>query len=253
MNTPDLPTGLSLHRLADRDDLAEGVHALGEEVWPPFMMHSECGGEFYVDLDTTFADCALVVVDPDDQVVCRALWIPFVWDGDLPLPDRGWDWVIERGIADRHAGHATNVASALEIGIHPTLRGSGLSSILVAHMRATAADMGATSLFAPVRPSQKSTHPHESMADYLTRVRDDGLPHDAWLRVHARAGGEILGPCDSSMIIPGSVADWHEWTGVDMTEPGPYVVPGALAPVHSDGERAVYTEPNVWVRHRLTH
>lgn len=36
-----------------------------------------------------------------------------------------------------------------------------------------------------------------------------------------------------------------------MTEPGPYVVSGALVPVHSDGERAVYTEPNVWVRHRL--
>ncbi|HUG84625.1 MAG TPA: hypothetical protein VMM13_08665 [Euzebya sp.] len=247
-----LSEGLTLHRLADRPDLVGGVHALGREVWPRFMMQGSAGEAFYDEMDTTFADCALVVVDMEGEVVCRVLWVPFAWDGQLPLPDRGWDWVIEAGTADRRAGRACTAASALEIGIHPSLRGGGLSGILLAHMRKAAAEGGATDLFAPVRPNGKHRVPQEPMADYLKRVRGDGLPDDGWLRVHARAGAEILGPCEQSMLIEGSVADWRQWTGVDLSVPGEHVVPLALAPVVSDGQRAVYTEPNVWVRHRLT-
>ncbi|MGI9017850.1 MAG: N-acetyltransferase [Euzebya sp.] len=248
---PSLPAGLAIHRLADRPDLIGGVHKLGPQVWPEFMMHSACGGAFYVEMGTTFADCALVVTDSGGQVVCRALWIPFAWDGALPLPERGWDWVSEKGISDRRNGVACNAASALEIGILPSLRGTGLSQILLAHMRHAAAQTGSATLFAPVRPSQKSQFPGESMHAYLARVREDGLPFDAWLRVHVRAGGQILGACDQSMIIAGSVDEWQTWTGMSLSQPGAHIVPGALTPVESDGDQAVYTEPNVWVRHRL--
>lgn len=251
MSAPALPDGLAIHRLADRPELVEAVHELGPRVWPRFMQQSTAGGEFYAELGTTFADCALVVVDAAGAVVCRVLWVPFAWDGALPLPAEGWDWVITRGIADRRTGAACTAASALEIGIDPGLRGAGLSGILLQHMRAAAAAQGATDLFAPVRPNGKHAVPHEPMGDYVGRLREDGLPADGWLRVHARAGGEVLGPCERSMHIEGDVAEWREWTGLDLTVPGDHVVPQALAPVRSDGARAVYVEPNVWVRHRL--
>ena len=249
---PALPDGLSVHRLAERPDLVGAVHRLGRDVWPRFMRQSTAGEAFYTELDSTFIDCALVVVDGGGGMVCRALRIPFAWDGALPLPDTGWEWVVEQGIADRRAGRRCGTASALEIGIHPSLRGSGLSGIMLAHMRAAAAAQGATDLFAPVRPSHKSERPTESIADYLRRVRDDSLPEDPWLRVHVRAGGEILGPCERSMHIEGTVEEWEEWTGLSLAEPGEHIVPGALRPVVSDGARAVYIEPNVWVRHRLS-
>jgi GNAT superfamily N-acetyltransferase len=247
-----LPDGMAVHRLADQPELVDGVHALGAAVWPRFMRQSTAGEAYYAELGSTFADCALVVVDGTGSVVCRVLWVPFDWDGALPLPDRGWDWVVERGIAARRADRPCTAASALEIGIHPALRGAGLSALLLGHMRAAAAGQGARDLFAPVRPSRKAERPEEPMADYVARTRADGLPEDPWLRVHVRAGGEVLGPCERSMHIEGSVGDWAEWTARSLDAPGPHLVPGALAPVVSDGRRAVYDEPNVWVRHRLT-
>ena len=53
------------------------------------------------------------------------------------------------------------------------------------------------------------------------------------------------------MRIPGTVAQWEEWTGVAFPESGPYVVPGALVPVEIDRERdeGLYVEPNVWMVH----
>ncbi len=105
----------------------------------------------------------------------------------------------------------------------------------------------------PVRPSGKHLVPHEPMASYAARVRDDGLPEDPWLRVHVREGGQILGVCPGAMRVAGGVAQWRGWTGLPFDASGPVTVPGALNPVEVSVEhdRAVYVEPNVWVRHRL--
>jgi hypothetical protein len=55
------------------------------------------------------------------------------------------------------------------------------------------------------------------------------------------------------MVIPGTVAEWEEWTDMIFPESRPYVVPGALVPVEFDLERdrGVYVEPNVWMLHRV--
>ena len=246
---PPLPAGLTAHRLADRPDLVGDVHRLGEIAWPEFMRHSAAGDGYWSHLHDTFADCVIAVTDPDHRVVARVLWIPFPFDGDLA--DEGWDWVIEAGVAARAAATPCTAASALEIGIHPSRRGEGLSGVLLGHMRAAVAAEGHRSLFAPVRPNAKHTRPHEDMAAYLRRLRPDGLPGDPWLRVHVRAGGQVVAPCERSMTIRGTVAEWADWTGADLSDPGEHVVPLALAPVRSDGARATYVEPNVWVHHPL--
>jgi hypothetical protein len=56
------------------------------------------------------------------------------------------------------------------------------------------------------------------------------------------------------MRITGPIADWEEWTGMRLSETGPYVVPGALVPVQLDVEHdlGVYEEPNVWMVHDLS-
>ena len=86
----------------------------------------------------------------------------------------------------------------------------------------------------------------------LFRVREDGLPVDPWLRVHVRAGGRIEKVARRSMVVPGTVEEWREWTGLAFDKTGPVAVPRALVPVHCDVEHgtATYVEPNVWVVHR---
>ncbi len=55
------------------------------------------------------------------------------------------------------------------------------------------------------------------------------------------------------MTVSGTLEQWRAWTGLPFDTEGPVEVPGALVPVHCSPAHgyAVYTEPNVWVRHRV--
>jgi hypothetical protein len=121
-------------------------------------------------------------------------------------------------------------------------------------MRDIAARRGYASLIAPVRPNQKSLYPLTPMERYVTWRRPDGLPRDAWLRVHERLGASILKVAEHSMRISGTVEEWERWTGLAFPESGAYVVTGALCPVtiDRDADLGLYLEPNVWMRHPVS-
>jgi GNAT superfamily N-acetyltransferase len=183
-------------------------------------------------------------------VVAVAHSVPFVLD-DEELPPNGWDGAIRSGLLTALEGETPNAVSAVEIAVRRDLQGSGLSGRMLAAMRDNAARHGFAELVAPVRPNGK-TDVHEPMSTYAFRTRDDGLPVDPWLRVHVRAGGVIDRVAPRSMVIPGTVEEWRERTGLPFDTTGPVEVPKALAPVWCDLEHgtATYVEPNVWVRHR---
>jgi hypothetical protein len=98
-------------------------------------------------------------------------------------------------------------------------------------MRVGAAAHGFSEVVAPVRPSAKHHEPHTPLGEYAARTRDDGLPHDPWLRVHVRAGGVIDCVAPASMVILGTLAEWRERTGLPFVAAGWVKVPGALSPV----------------------
>jgi hypothetical protein len=106
-------------------------------------------------------------------------------------------------------------------------------------------------LIAPVRPSWKERYPLTPIERYAAWTRDDGLPFDPWLRVHARLGARVLRPEPESLRITGAVAEWEEWVGIAFPESGEYVFPRGLALLSVDRERdlGAYWEPNVWMLH----
>jgi hypothetical protein len=173
--------------------------------------------------------------------------------GREELPDQGWDRVMQWGFADHRAGRTPNTASALEIAIAKTHLGRGLSYRMIAALGDAARAQGYHALVAPVRPNEKHKQPELPMSDYLRQVRPDGLPADAWLRAHVRAGGTIVKVAPVAMVFGGSLAEWRAWTGLPFDADGDVLVPEALVPVRCDiaHDRAVYAEPNVWVRHDL--
>lgn len=246
--------GLEVVALDDRPDLADRMWAVGPSIWPAFMMEDPVGNHYYGRVTSDFPHTCLLVLDGAD-VVARAFWIPFARDGLAweDLPERGWDAIIERGVADHDEGRTPDAASALEIGIVPDHRGRGLSGFVLGAMRRVVRRRGLLDLVAPVRPSGKPRHPFEPMDDYLARTTDEGLPHDPWLRVHVRAGGRMVKVAPSSMRIAGTVAQWEAWTGRSVVGDGPVVVDGALVPLQVDRaqDRCVYVEPNVWLHHDL--
>jgi GNAT superfamily N-acetyltransferase len=233
--------------LAERPALMETFWDM-ETSWPEFMKHDPIGNGYYDSLEH-FADHVLVCLDESGRMVAKAHSVPFrLPDGELP--DAGWDFAIRSGLLTRLRGEEPNAVSAVEIAIAPGRQGTGLSGRIVAALRDNAARLGFSELLAPVRPNGKGDV-HEPMERYAVRTRDDGLPVDPWLRVHVRAGGRIDRVAPRSMVIPGTVEEWREWTGLPFDTTGPVVVPGALAPVMCDAEHgtATYVEPNVWVRH----
>ncbi|MDX6301770.1 MAG: hypothetical protein QOF53_2984 [Nocardioidaceae bacterium] len=240
---------LSIFVLADRLDLVDAMWDMPNS-WPEFMRHDPIGELFYGNAETRFPEFVLLAQDDAGEVVACGYSVPFVL-GDDPLPDNGWDCVLRNGLLTSVRDQKPDAISAVEIAVRTDRQGTGISRQMLAALRDNAARHGFSELLAPVRPNGK-TDVHEPMATYAFRVREDGLPVDPWLRVHVRAGGRIAKVAPRSMVVPGTLEEWREWTGLPFDRTGPVVVPRALAPVHCDVEHGVaaYVEPNVWVVHR---
>jgi GNAT superfamily N-acetyltransferase len=246
---------LDIASLAARPDRAALWSRL-DNLWPEFMRHDPGSGLYYGHAQEAYPDHLLLAVDAGTgEPVAKALSVPLSYDGDIAdgLPEGGWDWAIRRSVEDRLTGGRPDIVSALEIMVRPDLRGAGISARMLAAMRDNAAARGFTDLVAPVRPSGKPAQIHKPIDVYAHERRADGLPVDPWLRVHVRAGARIVNVAHASMVIPGTLAQWRQWTGLPFDASGPVAVPEALVPVHCAVEQdvAVYVEPNVWVHHQL--
>ncbi|MGX7825938.1 N-acetyltransferase [Actinokineospora sp. 24-640] len=244
-------TDLRAVTLAERPELAEAMLTM-EAAWPEYIRPEPVLITWAFD---RHARHQLVVLDEDDRVVARAAAVPFSWDGDpASLPDTGWDEALRMSVLDTYADAEMTALCALEVAVVPDARARELSGRALAALADNARRAGCSDLVVPVRPSRKHLEPLVPMAEYAARTREDGLPSDPWLRVHVRAGAEVLAVCPVSMTISGSLAQWRAWTGLPFDADGPVIVPDALSPVHVDvaHDHAVYVEPNVWVRHRLS-
>ncbi|MFJ6698135.1 N-acetyltransferase [Streptomyces sp. NPDC091272] len=243
-----------LTSFADRPELIGQAYEIAD-TWPEFTSHEPVVGALLSRVVEEFPEYCVVATE-GGRVVARGFSVPFnaVLEGREETPDRGWDQVLLWAFADRRHGHAPTVASALEITVDAGHLGRGLSYRVLAAMREAVGKQGHDVLLTPVRPNAKHLRPRLPMADYLTELRTDGLPADPWLRVHVKAGGTVEKVAVASMTVSGSLADWRRWTGLPFDRDGEVVVPAALVPVQCSltHDRAVYVEPNVWVRHRLS-
>ncbi|MFG2751622.1 N-acetyltransferase [Streptomyces xanthophaeus] len=247
-------TGIVITDLTERPELAARLWDM-QDSWPQFALHDPVSWLLYPRMVAELPEYVLVATD-GDEVVARAFSVPFALNApgrDGALPARGWDQVLLWTFSDLRRGVRPDTVSAIEISVATGRQGEGLSGLMLAAMRENARKRGFAEVVAPVRPSAKAAEPDASVHEYAYRTREDGLPHDPWLRVHVRAGGVIDSVAPLSMTVTGSLAEWREWTGLPFDAPGPVRVPGALVPVHCEPEQghAVYVEPNVWVRHPL--
>jgi GNAT superfamily N-acetyltransferase len=248
---------VQIHTLAARPDLRSHVFAaeFRSPFWPEFMLHDPTASLYFAppnfDRYLSFAFACVA----DSKVVGRAFSVPFVFGTSdrVELPDDGWDGVIRWAHTDQLLGRTPTAVSALEISLLPDVRGTGSAQLILAEMKVNARRHGYSSLFAPVRPSEKHRYPAMPMSNYLNLRRPDGLPQDPWLRTHVRAGGEIIKIAPYAMTIVGTIADWRRWTGLPLTQSGPMSVPGALSRVvvSLENDVGVYIEPGVWVHHRM--
>ncbi|MEU5521221.1 N-acetyltransferase [Streptomyces sp. NPDC093250] len=240
--------------LADRPDRAAAVRDMAD-TWPQFATEGLVAFGYFPRIARELPEFVLFAEDDRGEVVANAYSVPFALDvaGRGELPARGWDEVLVWAFSDLRRGVRPDTVSAISVSVAPHAQGRGLSAAMVSAMRDNARARGFRGLVAPVRPNAKHLEPDASMEEYARRVRPDGLPHDPWLRVHARAGATVESVAPASMTVAASLEDWRGWTGLPFDTDGEVEVPGALAPVRCEAQRgyAVYVEPNVWMRHPL--
>lgn len=237
---------------ADDPELVKATQTRIGAEWPEFMLHDPVA-QGLTDCYERLPEFQFVLVDPvTGEAVSIANSIPLAYEGAIEeLPDEGWDWALTTGLEDLDRGRPPRLLCALQIVVFGDNRGRGISRRAVQAMKENGRAHGLASMIAPVRPSRKCDFAEEPIDDYIRRFRDDGLPEDPWLRVHARLGARIVQPCPRAMTITGTVAEWESWADMRFTESGDHIVPGALVPVHIDIENnlGTYIEPNVWMHH----
>ncbi|MET9733098.1 N-acetyltransferase [Streptomyces sp. NPDC006458] len=237
--------------LADRPELLEPLFEMAD-TWPEFVTQDMVGNAHYGRVATEFPRFVLVAEDGRGEVVAHAFSVPFALDaeGRGELPARGWDQVLVWAFSDLRRGAEPDTVSAISVVVAPHAQGTGLSGRMLTAMHDNARALGFRQVVAPVRPNAKHLEPRIPMREYAFRVRSDGLPHDPWLRVHARAGAAVESVAPASMTVAASLEEWRRWTGLPFDAEGEVEVPGALAPVRCSltHGHAVYVEPNVWMR-----
>ena len=239
--------------LAERFDLFGIQDAISGEAWPEFMKHDPIANSHWMKFIEAFKDCQLLIMQ-GEEIMCIANAVPLHYDGTIEeLPDEGWDWGLKKSVTDFEAGITPNILMGIQIVVNKNYLGKGLSGIAVKEMAALGRRKGFKKLIIPVRPNKKHEFPLIQMAEYIKWQTAESLPYDAWLRVHARAGGKIIKSCEKAMYIPGTIAEWQAWTSLSFPGSGEYIIPGALNPVTIDlaADQGVYIEPNVWVLHDL--
>lgn len=234
---------------AERPELWERARTAFRDTWPEYNLHGNRSGEYFGELVPRFAQFQLLLYDAEtDTLAGRGRTIPFRWDGSLNDLPAGIDAVGLRAVTDDAPPTAV---SALAAEVDSTRQGQGLSRVIIQAMAAVTRDAGLAPLVAPVRPSVKDRYPLVPIEEYAQWRRPDGLPFDPWMRVHARLGATILRAEPHSMEITAPVADWEQWLGMELPQPGEYVFPGGLAPMTVADGTGRYWEPNIWMLHEV--
>jgi GNAT superfamily N-acetyltransferase len=236
-----------------RPDLIDAVPGVLASRWPAFMLAGEPGHNVdMLGLLTAAPQHQILLLDDNDAVLGVGLSVPLTWDRTVDGLPAGWDGVVSAGAQLLDSGGRANAVSALSITLRPEATGRGLASRMIGALKAAAAGAGIEAMIAPVRPILKSQYPLTPMAQYLGWRTADDQAFDPWLRLHLRLGGVQVGIAYPSMTIRGTVAQWQEWTDLQLPAAGEFVIPGGLVPLTVDrrADLATYREPNVWFVHR---
>ncbi len=246
-------TGYLVQTFAERSDKLDENWRIVDEGWEPFLLNDSVANVYFGRLYEAFPDYQFMLYD-GETVVATCNSIPLTWNlEDRTLSDAGWDWALESGFELKERGATPTTLCALSITVARSYLGKGISRQAVEAMKAIAVRRDLNALIAPVRPSLKALYPLTAMERYIRWTREDGTPFDPWLRTHRRVGARIVKIAPRSMVIPGTVAQWEDWTGMKFPESGEYIVPGAMNPVSADVESdsILYVEPNVWMHHPI--
>ncbi|GGQ24592.1 hypothetical protein GCM10010279_35660 [Streptomyces mutabilis] len=183
-----------------RSEMLDRVREMADS-WPAFAVEDLSANAHCPRIAVELPQYGQFAEDEHGEVVAHGHSVPFALhtEGRGTLPARGWAEVLVWAFSDLRRGVRPDTVSAVTVAPHD--QGLGLSGRMLAAMRDNARALGFREVVAPVRPSAKHLEPHAPIEEYARRLRPDGLPHDPWLRVHARAGATVDSVAPASMTV----------------------------------------------------
>ena len=224
-----------------------------KDLWPEFMFHDPVSNKYWHKLFELFPEYQFSLKSKG-EIIGIGQCLPLQFKQPFRnLPEKGWEWALQKGIEDKLANNEPNILNGLQIAVDKSHQGQGVSTLILKEMANIAKEAGFNYVIIPIRPSLKSLYPLIDIDDYINWQREDGLPYDPWIRVHKRFGAEIIKVCHKAMRITGTKKDWEKWTDLKFIQSGRYVVKGALNPINMDltEDLGEYIEPNIWVLHSV--
>jgi hypothetical protein len=123
------------------------------------------------------------------------------WHGDWHTLKRGWQGII-RGVYENCLGpqKQCNTLIGLFINIEAKFRQHGWALKAIQEMKQLVQRAGLESVIIPLRLPRRYEKAYAGMLykDFAFLKREDGQFLDHWLRLHVRAGAEIIGVSESS-------------------------------------------------------
>jgi len=234
----------------ERPDLAARLEQEEQGAFPKFLLQDRVWAQAWPHVIGEFAEYQVIFYDPDhDALVGGGNAVPLSWDGTVEGLPSGTHAAMLQSIEQHRQGARPNTSCGIQAIAVGDARGSGLSDAFLTATRERARDHGFEHAITPLRCLLKDRYPLAHMDEYVKWTRDDGSAFDPWLRVWLRAGAELLAVCHDSTVIEGTVAEWEEWTEMELPASGEYVIAGGQAPLRIDREADTgrYSEPHVWM------
>ncbi len=237
-----------VHTIDQRPDLRHGVNALHNESWPAYFEGNDATQNYWDRIYREYPELQLVLTDEQDCIVAAANAVPIYWDGKPETLHDGWDSAVESAFISEMTPNTLCVLAAV---VDSGSQGEGLSYAALNAMKQLAVSEGFEEILIPVRPTMKKISQTMDLLDYCSQRDENGKASDPWLRVHENCGGTVIGYCEKSQLITGSIIQWQHWSGETFTDSGSYELDDTMQPLYIDlaDDCGTYYDQAVWIQH----
>jgi len=221
------------------------------EAFPSIIGESPIIKKYWKALENCFPQYQFLLISSNHELIGFMNTVPFHFNHDLnQLPERGWDWMLKKGITDFEDKIAPNYLGGLQVIVRSKFKNQGYSKVILSYAKRFLTTSSFTNLVIPIRPTNKHKFPTMPMREYLD-LKNENEVYDPWIRTHLKGGAEVIKVCERSMIMDGNIEFWKTILKKKSLKSGQYTLSGALNLISIDVENdiGVYVEPNIWIKY----
>tara|TARA_B110000967_G_C18829679_1_gene533354 strand:- start:129 stop:917 length:789 start_codon:yes stop_codon:yes gene_type:complete len=192
------------------------------------------------------------------ELMAHGILGKIIWDESIEdLPKDGWTGTTIRAYENELSNKKTNTFVGLFVHVIKKFREKKLSGVIVEEMKKLAKKDN-KSLIIPLRPPLRYEQNYCAMdfKDFCNLKRDDGLPKDPWLRLHAKLNAKNLKISNTSHQRSMSISSFYNLFGdkkISKTGYYKFKIFGNWHNVYADLNLniIVMNEGCQWVQHRM--